>query len=225
MTTTWVDYDQHARTRDRNDVWGQVRRTVRGIPVAADQIDLIVETIVDHLDLSREDVLLDLACGNGALSALLQANCRESLGVDISPYLIDVANERFADARHRFIVGDAASYTERESSPEPFTKALCYGSLSYIADPDVARTLRSLHGRFPNIDRVLLGNLPDPARATAFSTAAMDMTQPQSDIGVWRSPAHIAHLAGPGWQVESSTMPERFFAAHYRFDLLLTRSA
>ena len=220
----WIDYDQHARTRPRGDLWGQVRRTVRGQPVGEQQIDLIVRTVIEHLSLTPAHTLLDLACGIGALSARLQPHCRASLGVDISPYLIDVAQENFASANHRFVVGDAAGYAEAEPDPGRFTKALCYGSLSYFADADVARTLHALHARFPNVTVVKLGNLPDPARAGAFHAAPIpDLSEPRSDIGVWRGAADLARLAGPGWRLQATTMPAPFFAAHYRFDAVLRR--
>jgi tRNA/tmRNA/rRNA uracil-C5-methylase (TrmA/RlmC/RlmD family) len=122
----WVDYDQHARTLRRDDFWGQVRRTVRGRPVGPEQIEMIVSAIVDQLRLGPDDILLDLACGNGALSALLQPHCQGSLGVDISPYLIEVARERFETGTHRFAVQEAAAFTEDEPDPARFTKALCY---------------------------------------------------------------------------------------------------
>lgn len=220
----WIDYDQHARTRPRDDLWGQVRRTVRGRPVGAEQIELIVATIVDQLRLGPEDTLLDLACGNGALSAKLHGRCRASLGVDISPYLVEVARERFETAAHRFVVDDIAHHAETEPEPARFTKALCYGSLSYLSDADVGRMLGALRARFPNLCRVMLGNLPDPARAAAFHAEPLpELGEPRSAIGVWRSPNDLARLAGEGWRLSASNMPDTFFAAHYRFDAVLER--
>ena len=51
-----------------------------------------------------------------------------------------------------------------------------------------------------------------------------DLREPRSPIGVWRSPAEMADLAGPGWRVSVHRMPPEFFAAHYRFDALLVRA-
>ncbi|GAC1346248.1 MAG: hypothetical protein NVSMB18_27920 [Acetobacteraceae bacterium] len=222
---TWLDYDQHARTRPRHDLWGQVRRTVHGNPVSSHQIGLIVAGILRHLDLGPQDVLLDLACGNGALSALLQPHCAGSLGVDVSGYLIEIAQERFATDRYGFHAQDATDYVEQEPAPHRFTKALIYGSLSYLDDAALARLFRALHARFTRTDRVWLGNLPDPARAGAFYSPGTPyaLDEPRSAIGVWRSLADIGRLAGPGWRVSASTMPPDFYAAHYRFDALLER--
>lgn len=225
MTTPWIDYDQHARTRPRDDLWGQVRRSVRGTPVAPDQIDMILAAIHHQLDLQPDDTLIDIGCGNGALSTRLHPHIAASLGIDVSGYLIGIAQDRFAQPAHRFQVDDAACYPETEPVPDRFTKALCYGSLAYFDDDTVSRMLRALFLRFTNVTRCLLGNLPDPARAEAFYNGGSppDLRQPRSPIGVWRSAVELGTLAGPGWQLSTTRMPGSFFAAHYRFDALLVR--
>ena len=232
MTPAWTDYDTHARTRPRSDFWGQVRRTVRGEPVAQAQIGMIVEAAAAHLALEPGDRLLDLACGNGALSCPLFGRCAGGVGVDISGYLIGVAREYFAGPAHEYVAMDAAAYAET-AVPDGITKALCYGSFSYLADGTAARMLRALHRRFPALNRILLGNLPDPARADAFypagadafypAGATADLREPRSSIGAWRPAAEVAALAGPGWRVACHTMPPGFFAAHYRYDAVLVR--
>ena len=224
MTPAWTDYDTHARTRPRSDFWGQVRRTVRGEPVAQAQIGMIVEAAAARLALGPGDRLLDLACGNGALSCPLFGRCAGGVGVDISGYLIGVAREHFAGPAHEYVAMDAAAYAET-AVPDGVTKALCYGSFSYLADGTAARMLRALHRRFPALTHILLGNLPDPARAGAFypAGATADLREPRSSIGAWRSAAGVAALAGPGWRVACHTMPPGFFAAHYRYDAVLVR--
>ena len=223
----WVDYDSHARTRPREDLWGQVRRTVAGRPFPPEQIDMIVDAVVRQLALKPDDVLLDLGCGNGALGCLLQPFCASSLGVDLSEYLIEVADERFAAPGHRFVVADATTFCEEASDSGRFTKALAYGSLSYLGDDEVACMLAGLAARFPALTRVLLGNLPDPERVGQFQQAGLSLPlrEARSDLGIWRSAAEIAGLAAPGWTLTASVMPPAFLAAHYRFDALLVRTS
>ena len=223
----WLDYDQHARNCARDDLWGQVRRTVRGRAVDADQIDLIVAAIRRQLRLRPRDTLLDLACGNGALTARLQEHCAESLCVDVSEYLIAIAQESFGTARHEFLARDAATFVEQARAPERFTKALCYGSLGYLDDDQVARMLRALHARFRSVSRVMLGNLADPGRLASFYGPGPwpPLDEPRSDIGVWRDLDRITTLAGPGWRIRASIMPATFFGAHYRFDAVLERAS
>lgn len=230
----WVNYDTHAKGRPRTDFWGQVRRTVHGRPVPEKQIDLIVAAVIASLGLGPDDVLLDLACGNGALSDRLFERCAGGVGVDASEYLIGVAQEFFATPSRDYVMADVADWVEVVADPSRFTKAVCYGSFSYLPDDTAARMLRGLQRRFPRIGCVLLGNLPDPARAGRFYGAGRrtgrtlklttpNLRAPESDLGVWRDEAEIAALAGPGWQVAAQPMPPEFYAAYYRYNAILVR--
>ncbi len=224
-----LDYDRHARSVAPDDWWGQVRRTVGGKPIPASQIEAIAQAIVARLQLSRADTLLDLCCGNGALSELVFDQVGAFLGVDLSPYLISVAQRAFSRPGYGFLQADAARFTSELAETQRFTKALCYGSFAYLSDADAMVMLRALAQRFPHLDRVFLGNLPDGERVAAFYRSglpsAAEMADPRSTIGVWRSPAELRRMAEEsGWVAEVTTMPGDFFSAHYRFDVLLTRA-
>ena len=43
------NHDEHARSCKMDDFWGQIRRTVNGVPVDEVQIKLVVETIIKEL--------------------------------------------------------------------------------------------------------------------------------------------------------------------------------
>jgi SAM-dependent methyltransferase len=225
-----LNYDSWARSVSRDNLWGQVRRTVGGKPVSPSDIAAIVSKIDEALSLERHDVLIDFACGNGALASHLFSRVGGYLGSDISPYLIGIAKERFADARNgiNFRVSGAADHVLSESDPDHFTKALCYGSFAYLSDDEAWCLLDGVYRRFPRISRLFVGNLPDRDRACSFygeqMPSAAEMADPSSRIGIWRSRSDITYLAEQaGWSVSLSTMPTPFFAAHYRFDALFTR--
>jgi len=224
-----VDYDAHARTCAPDAFWAQVKRTVHGKPVPDEQIDLIVEEIKRQLALVPTDVVLDLACGNGALSHRLVDGCSALVGVDISPYLIDIANRHFAQAsRVSFVADGAAQYLRAASAPERFTKVLCYGSFAYFSDEDARATLALLNTRFVNVESVFIGNLPDRARAAAFYAPREplpgELDDHQAQIGLWRTREAFAAMADEaGWDASFSTMPGAFFSVHYRYDVLLRR--
>lgn len=223
------DYKEYPKTLNRDDLWGQVRRTVNGKPVPQEQIAMIVEAIRNELQLCAEDILLDLACGNGALASHLTADCDMIHGVDWSEYLIEVANSRFAlPDKRTFVVDDAAHYVENEPDPSRFTKALCYGSFSFFSEEDAVRVLTGLARRFGNVKRVLVGNLPDAARADRFYPTGNDYRVELRDhtaaIGIWRSQSELRDLASmTGWTLEIAMMPRDFYAGHYRFDAVLIR--
>jgi cyclopropane fatty-acyl-phospholipid synthase-like methyltransferase len=223
------DYREYPKNLDRDDLWGQVRRTVNGKPVSEEQVAMIVEAIRIKLQLCADDIVLDLACGNGALGSYLMDDCAMIHGVDWSEYLIEVANSRFAvPDRRTFLVDDAAHYIENEPDPTRFTKVLCYGSFSFFSEADAARVLAGLARRFVNVGRVFVGNLPDAARADRFYPAGKDYSKELKDhtaqIGIWRSEAELRDLGSmTGWKLEITLMPDDFYAAHYRFDAVLTR--
>lgn len=223
------DHDEYARTRAPEDFWGQIRRTVQGEPVSDEQIKMIVGAIKRGLGMQSDDVLLDLACGNGALSHFLFDSCGEYLGVDLSEYLISVAKKNFEALPHyRFMEQGAAEYVRLESQPERFSKVLCYGSFSYFPADDAAEVLRLLFEKFNNVQTFYIGNLPDKERAAEFykekQPSADELSDSTSQIGIWRTRNEFAQLAcDAGWKVQFLTMSAEFYASYYRYDALLSR--
>jgi 2-polyprenyl-3-methyl-5-hydroxy-6-metoxy-1,4-benzoquinol methylase len=222
------EYNEYPKTLAPNDFWGQVRRTRYGQPISDADVRVIVQTVESGLDLGPQDVLLDLACGNGALSHYLFGSCRAFLGVDSSEYLIQVAKDNFERAGYEFRLSDVAAYTREEVEPERFTKVLCYASLQYIGPRQVASVLTDLGQRFRNVSTVFLGNLPDKDRANLYYPASVDYTaelaDPAGQIGVWWSEAELQDLvAGHGWRATIRRMPAEVFNSSYRYDAVLTR--
>ncbi len=224
------DYKEYPKTLAPDDFWGQVRRTIYGRRITEEEVAVMVDAIRSGLDLHPEDDVLDLACGNGALSSRLYAHCRSLVGVDNSEYLIEVAHANFEDRdRSRFVLDDAAHYVESEPEPEQFTKALCYGSFSFFTAESAQAVVTGLGRRFVNVSRVFLGNLPDRDRASAFFPEgvdyAADLDDPASQAGIWRSASHLHEMAAAaGWSSRVVMMPAGFFNSHYRFDLVLERA-
>jgi len=222
------DHNEHAKSCAPDDFWGQIRRTVQGEPVSDEQIRMIVDAIQAALRLKPDDKLLDLACGNGALSRLLFDSIAEYQGVDFSENLISCAKKNFERLpNYRFVTLGAAEYVRQEAHPERFTKALCYGSFSYFPVTDAVEVLRTLHDKFTNVQSVFIGNLPDKDMAKAFykekQVSAEEMADNESQIGIWRSQREFAKLVGDsGWKAEFSVMPLEYYAGYYRYDVLLS---
>lgn len=218
------DYEEYPKTLPADDLWGQVRRTVGGKPVAEDQLQMIVDAIVDGLAFHHYSTLLDVACGNAALLSRLFPRLHSSLGVDFSKYLIKIATQRFADQCHQYVCMDAAEYVEFESNPLRFDRALCYGSIAYMSDVTAQAVLDGLFRRFVNVRRLFIGAIPDPDKVEAFDKPVAEFDNPDSQIGVWRTPAKMQAMAEKaGWRFTHRAMQVRFYQAHYRFNALLER--
>lgn len=222
------DHDAYARTRPLDDFWGQIRRTVQGVAVSEDQIQMIVDAIRAALDIKPSDGLIDIACGNGALSHRLFSSCADFLGIDLSEHLISVAKSNFEVLPHyRFEQQGAAEYVRAELQAERFTKSLCYGSFSYFLAADAAEVLCTLFDKFSNVQSVFIGNLPDKDRVAEFykeMPTIEELTDCHSQIGIWRTRSEFSELAcAAGWKVKFSTMPTGFYSSRYRYDALLSR--
>jgi SAM-dependent methyltransferase len=224
-----ANYDAHARSVAADAYWQQVRRTVNGKPIDEAQIMLIANAIAAGLSLTQTDVVLDLACGNGALSSYLFDKCAGLVGVDISPYLIEIAQKDFARLPdYRFHGEDAVSYLAQNHNPSIFTKALIYGAFQYFSREVAVAVLRTLNERFFGVARVFIGNVPDRRRFDQFFRERVpteaELNDHESQIGIWYRPDEIEAMAqAAGWHASCSYMPADFVASNYRFDVTLER--
>ena len=222
-------YKEYPKTCRPDDFWGQVKRTVNGVPVSNEQIQLILDAVTAGLELEPSDELLDLCCGNGALSDLLFRRCVGGLGVDFSEYLISIAGKYFATPPTRtYMLGDVVEFCRHPVEPQRFSKALCYGSFSFLEADRAECVLASLSSEFPRLTRIFIGNYPDKDRFSEFFGDRPIQTgvenDPSSPIGIWRTQEEFGELARRTcWRAEFKKMPEQYYAAHYRYDVVLSR--
>jgi SAM-dependent methyltransferase len=225
-----ANYDAHARSVAADAYWKQVKRTVNGKPIDEAQITLIADAISAGLFLTQSDVVLDLACGNGALSAYLFDKCAGLVGVDISPYLIEIAQKDFARSpSYRFQAEDVVSYLARDQNPSIFTKTLIYGAFQYFSREDAVAVLKALNERFFGVAKVFIGNLPDRRRSDRYfrerTPTEAELHDHEAQIGIWYRPDEIEAMAQvTGWHASCSYMPAGFVASNYRFDVTLERA-
>lgn len=224
-----AEHDAHARSVPANAYWQQVRRTVSGEPVGEAQIELIVKAIVSGLSLTTSDVVLDLACGNGALSAYLFDRCAGLIGVDNSPRLIEVAQGNFSRLPHyRFCLADVVSYLAQQRYTANFTKVLVYGAFQYFSEGQAQLVLKYLNEKFDHVTKVFIGNLPDKRHSNRFYRDRIptqaELGDHEARLGVWYVPEEFQAMAdAAGWRASVSHMPADFYAADYRFDVTLER--
>jgi len=224
MNPSEFDYLERPKQFERNDFWRQVRRTVNGQPISDEQIQLIVEQVRHGLDLQAGDRLLDIGCGNGALTACFETGVEATLGVDYSAYLIDVAKQHFESPRLRFAeLSIEQMITGRLQRDHD--KALLYGVSSYVSD-DLLKALICWY--FGDHDGCLfIGNVRDERHATAFykqTKSAQELGDHTTSIGKWRTQDWFVQLAQVlGLRAAFMKMPPAFYLSTYYFDVVLTR--
>lgn len=73
----------------------QVGKTEGGIPVSTFQLEKIVNSIKESLNLTRSNDVLDLCCGNGMISQAVAVKVNNLIGIDFTAPLIAVAQKDF----------------------------------------------------------------------------------------------------------------------------------
>ena len=223
-------HKEFPKTVSRKDFWSQIKRTVNGKPVSEEDIAKIVSAIRSGL-LHSEGAkkLLDLGCGNAALASRLFDDVDEYAGVDFSEYLIGVAREFFMDSRVKaYFEGDILNFLESNSDCEDYTHVLCYGVFSYLPKNRASDFFKLVFSNFPKVNDMFIGNLPDASKAEGFfakrGLTEFELDNEQTPIGVWWEPSEIIRIAEScGWSARVEKMPPDFYAAEYRFDLVLSR--
>ena len=227
MNKAHYDRVVHPTTCDPHDFWGQVRRTVQGKPIPQEQIDLIYFMVRQALQFKKNDIVLDIACGNGRLGFEFFPEIQGYHGIDISPSLIGIAKSNFERLPlFSFEEVDATTYCKKEITPKKFTKALFFGAFSYLSEIDAITTLSLLRERFINIQRLFIAPLPDKKCANSFfyqTETKHDLDDHTTVIGRWFTHDEFEKIANEcGWQVTIAEQPDNYYQKNYRFNALLT---
>ena len=94
----------------------------------------LATTISQWLDLQRDDIILDLGCGDGVLTAKLKQNCASVTGVDASANLITAAKKTYGSTAGLSWHVHDCRYLDRwiNSQKEGYTKVFSNAALHWI---------------------------------------------------------------------------------------------
>ncbi len=225
MSKWEYDYTERPKQFDRKDFWRQVRRTINGEPVDESQIQLIQQQIHLLLNLNENDNLLDIGCGNGALISPFSKEVNTLLGIDISDYLIEIANEFFSSDNVSFKVAGIGDVID-DSVYTVFNKVVLYGVSSFIDDKTLLEFIIWYFKQ--NNRRLMLGNVRDRELAREFYGKNINehlLNDISSSMGIWRNKKWFEKIADDqGLNLEFHKMPQEFYANKYYFDVVLTNS-
>jgi SAM-dependent methyltransferase len=196
--------------------------------VPAEQIELLLAAIVGHLDLGPLDVVLDLCCGNGLLTAQLAPRCRAVVGSDYSYDLIEIARARHAPSNTTYVHG-AAEDISAADFPDGRPNKICMNAgLQYFTADMVAKTMTALREVAVGEMTLFFTDVPDSGRIREFYNtperwAEFERRQAAGTeaVGTWWDREELTGLMDPmGFDVTMvAPAPERQ-TSHYRFDVL-----
>ncbi|MDW3650070.1 MAG: methyltransferase domain-containing protein [Bacteroidia bacterium] len=206
----------------------QVARTKGGKQSDKQELAKIAAYIKEKLELSEEDTLLDLCCGNGMLSKELSPFVKELLGVDFSEPHIEIARQQFIAPNVMFLRGNAtklALLTEKS-----FDKINLYFSFQYFDTYKMGElVVKEMAKCLKPGGKILIGDVPDKERLAVFYPKPMDRfryhlarIRGRDQMGKFWSEAEMQKIAAAsGLQIQKLKQPADFLYQHYRSDYLL----
>lgn len=212
------------------DLMRQVGRTTAGGSLSPSILAAIALDIDQKLVLTAGDNLLDVCCGNGALTSILASKCRRAVGIDISQAHIEIAYREFCGTNLRYYQGDAGELSK--VVPGVYTKILLYFSFQYF---DTFRkgqqAIREMLAVLAPGGSILIGDVPELARLGCYYKSlprrvAYRLLQfiGRSKMGKFWSYKQIDRICRAlNVRATRLAQPTHLPYAHYRCDFLIRR--
>ena len=206
----------------------QVGKTVNGREVPESQVKLIVHNIASVLQLSANDTVIDLCCGNGLITRKIAPLVEKVFGVDYTFGLIETAKTYNSFHNIEYINSDILSLDPDYYNG--FNKILMYEALQHFYEEQLVKLLDVLStseagslfflGSIPNKEK--LNEYYDTEEKYAFYMHREREGKPH--IGRWWLKEEIEQIASNGgFKAMLLQQEPTLYTAYYRFDVLLER--
>lgn len=207
----------------------QIGNTVSGKPITEEQFSASISDIRSGLDISEEDRILDLCCGNGIRTVELSKYCREIVGVDISQYLINIANKYFHGPNISYRCMSVFDKQLLDFFSENFNKILMYGALQNFNLGDLIKLLEQINALSNRGTIIFIGSIPDIEKISDFYNFNDQRKNfhetNKNKLNVlnnwWKKEDLIEICNSQGFNTEILSQNELTDTAYYRFDLRL----
>jgi len=201
------------------------------------KFEKIAADIIDKVQFEKDDLVLDLCCGNAALTKFIARACKEIHGVDFSEALIDSARKLEVKENIfnlRLHLSDAMDI-DKFFPQDFFDKAYCYFSFQYFNKSKRELLLEKLSRITKRKGWIFLGDIPDKTRMWNFYESpkkfyrekisrALQFKEGECDLGWWIDSKEIVDWCEKRGLNVSIMPQENLPHAHYRFDVLIRNS-
>ena len=221
-------YSERAKKNSRTDFLWQVGKTINGEDVSCEQLELIVKTIVERLDLSGKDKVFDLGCGNGLLTKKISTFVQEITGLDLTTELYDVALEYHSSNNTRYINANIFDFDVKRYKNK-FSKVYLYEVLQHLSLIESDKLLAILKGITSKKSTIFIGGILDMDKKWSFFDTVERKSQyfdslllGTDPLGTWYYKDYFKYLAGRhNLNVECKNQDDELYTSHYRFDCVL----
>jgi cyclopropane fatty-acyl-phospholipid synthase-like methyltransferase len=210
----------------------QVRYTVGGEPVPDSEIRASVALVCANLELTMDDTVLDLCCGNGLVTGHLAKQCREVLGVDFSSTLISVARGAHSGPNITYTCKGVIEFLR---SPElfgrKFSRILMNSGLQYFELKDLPFLISGLRNVLSDSGIILLTHIPVLNRQSVFYNTprrrlrhVWERIRGRDQMGTWWDTTMVERCCRDHNLDCRFSMTHTQITAPYRFDVTMRPS-
>ncbi len=233
-----MDWKKHFAERpllyEETDFFRQVEKTVsRPTDIGRVNSKHKSRTFATLWQITDQDLVLDMCCGNGIITAQIAQGCRHVTGVDYSEPLIRIA-KRYNNPGNISYYCMSVLDPEAQDFPEaPFTKIYMSESLQHFSEDDLPQMLQLIMKVSNASTVVFFSGIPDIERLWHFYDTEerreeyrRRKNESREAIGTWWNRKSISDACREnGFDCEIRSQNELIHTAHYRFDIRLVRQA
>ena len=234
----WKKFWQNYRTLEPNteeDMLYQVGLTINGKPISSQIFNTILDDITQNLELSNNDSVLDLCCGNGLITSRIAQKVKDVTGVDFSENLLNTARTQNSSKNTRYIYSDL---TNNEQSlkllqNQTYNKVYMYQSLAYFSAEELKNLLKLIKEITNESSLIFFGGVLDADKKWKFYNSLLrkldylkhKFRKNDPGVGNWWKKKELTEICnGFGFSCSILEQKKILHTSHYRFDILLNRA-
>ena len=234
----WKKFWQNYRPLEPNteeDMLYQVGLTINGKPISSQIFNTILDDITQNLELSNNDSVLDLCCGNGLITSRIAQKVKDVTGVDFSENLLNTARTYNAKNNIRYVYSDL---TDKEESlkllqNQIYNKVYMYGSFAYFNREDLNDLFLLTKEITDESTLIFIGGVLDSDKKWNFYNTfsrKLDYLKHKfrkndPGVGNWWNKEELTEICnGFGFSCSILEQKKILHTYHYRFDMLLKKT-
>jgi SAM-dependent methyltransferase len=222
----WAEFWNNSEIIYKKGVHEKVGRTIGGRPIKDSEWEIILKDLQRHLQLNKQDNVLDIAAGSGAIAIPFCGKVNSYLALDISKELLGSITLR---QNLKTCLTDVRTVYFENSS---FTKIIFYFALQHFSELETIMLFKKIY-HWLNIGGIAyIGDIPDDTRKfdffntpERFQAYILSIESGRPIIGNWYNPIFLSKIAYHiGFRdVEIIQQPTNYINSHYRFDIKLIK--
>lgn len=225
-------YRSRVHANQRNNFLWQVGKTVNGKEVPIEQIELIVTTIAQNLNLQKDEKVLDFGCGNGLLTKKISHFVHKIVGLDMSSDLLEIAKEYNSEDNISYFKCDILDNRMiEETISEKYSKVYLYEVIQHLNYLEIDRLFHNLNEITKKNSYIFLGGILDIEKQWIFFNTKerrfsyfSGIISDDDPLGSWYHKDFFYFLSKK-YNMTAKCIPQNndLYTSHYRFDFLLKK--